>query len=61
MTRNRVPISREASAHPKLMRRIGVLPKLWEAEQRAIAYSDETRNLAASNGRHRRKKQEPAE
>jgi len=60
MTKNRVPISREASAYPKLMRRIGLFPKLWEAERRAIAYSDEARNLAASNGRHKRKKLEPA-
>jgi hypothetical protein len=59
MTRNRVPISREVSAYPKLMRRIGLFPKLWVAELRAIAYSDETRNLAASNGRHKRKKREP--
>jgi hypothetical protein len=59
---NRVPLVRKSPAYPKLMRKIGVFPKLWEAEKRAVAYSDEVRQRIVSDRcREARKKRETAE
>ena len=46
MTARRSTLRKTRIAFPKLMRRIGVLPNLWDAELRAIEYSDRANKIA---------------
>ena len=53
--KNRLVLVRKAPAYPKLMRRLGLLPNLSEAELRAIKYANEARCSANVKAAYKRK------